>query len=358
MKKHFDYFMTSWIDFIFLRPLPGMRLIQLGVALILAVFAGFAFSIGIPTKNGKVDLSFDSGAGLPTFFLTIILTVAIGLIIGGALWLLFDLRREGRKQVLAIELRGLRDTSGQPLAAAVPKRLKGRRVPLLVDIRQGADGALLAPEFALTKLEGLPNSIHQLCTGLDRSDLTLVAGGMAAVPFAFLMGVLLDDEARVTLLDWDREREDWRNLDEPDDGERLVLSGMETVGNACEVVVAVSVSYPEDSAAILHRFPNLPVIRLGLLTPAIDHHWSAAKQARWAQQFFEIARQLCATNVRHIHLVLVAPTSVVISFGRSYDKRNLPALTVHQYENGSPATYPWGVAMPVANAPSPTLVRF
>lgn len=357
MKKHFDYFMTSWIDLIFLRPLPGTRLIQLGVALILAVFAGFAISIGIPTKNGRISLSFDSGAGLPTLFLTIILTVAIGLIVGGALWLFVDLRREGRKQVLAIELRGLRDTSGQPLASAVPKRLKGRRIPLPVDIRQGADGALLSPELALKKLEGLPNSIHQLSTGRDRRDLTLVAGGMAAVPFAFLMGALLDDEDRVSLLDWDREREDWRSLDEPDDGERLVLTGVDSVGDASEVVIAVSVSYPEDRVAIAHRFPGVPVIRLGLPAPAVDHHWSATKQSAWAQQFFNVARQLCATNVRQIHLVLVAPTSVVISFGRSYDKRNLPALTVYQYENGSPATYPWGVTMPVANSPSASLAR-
>jgi hypothetical protein len=199
--------------------------------------------------------------------------------------------------------------------------------------------------------------IHQSLAGRDRRDLTVIAGGMAAVPFAFLMGVLLYDEDRVTLLDWDRAQECWRSLDEPDDGERLVQTGLETIGNASEVVVAVAVSYPEDRAAIAHRFPGVPVIRLGLPAPAIDHHWSAQKQAAWAQQFFDVARALCATNVRQVHLVLVAPTSVVISFGRSYDKRNLPALTVYQYENGSPATYPWGVTMPVANTPSATLLR-
>lgn len=357
MKKHFDYFIRSWIDFIFLRPLPGMRLIKWGVTLILATFAGFALTVGIPTENGRIDVSFDSGAGIPAFVLALVLTLASLMIIGGALWLFVDLRRESRKQVLAIELRGLRDMSGQPLISAVPTGIMDRRVSLLLDIRQGADGVLLSPEQALARLESLPHMIHQSSTGRDRRDLTVVAGGMAAVPFAFLMGVLLDDEGRVTLLDWDRAQECWRGLDEPDDGERLVLTGLETVGDASEVVVAVSVSYPEDRVAIAHRFPGLPVIRLGLSAPTIDHHWSAAKQAAWAQQFFDLARQLCATNVRQVHLVLVAPTSVVINFGRSYDKRNLPALTVYQYENGSPATYPWGIKMPVANAPGATLVR-
>lgn len=357
MKKHFDHFMTSLIDFIFRRPLPGMRLIHWGVLLILVTFTGFALTVGIPTKNGRMNVSFDSGAGTPAIILALVLTLGVLLIIGGAAWIIFDLRRESRKQVLAIELRGLRDTSGQPLFSAVPKGITGRRIPLLLDIRQGADGVLLAPEQALVRLESLPHMIHQSSSGRDRQDLTLVAGGMAAVPFAFLMGVLLDDEDQVSLLDWDREREHWRSLDEPDDGERLVLTGLETVGDASEVVVVVSVSYPEDRAAIAHRFPGLPVIRLGLPVPAVNHHWSATKQAAWAQQLFDVARQLCATKVRQIHLVLVAPTSVVISFGRSYDKRNLPPLTVYQYENGSPATYPWGVTMPVANASRASLTR-
>lgn len=357
MKKHFDHFMTSLIDFIFRRPVLGMRLINWGVLLILATFTGFALTVGIPTENGRINVSFDSAAGTPAVVLSLTLAVGALLIIGGAVWILFDLRRESRKQVLAIELRGLRDTSGQPLAAAVPKTISGRRVPLLIDIRQGADGALLAPEQALARLESLPHLIHQNSAGRDRQDLTLVAGGLAAVPFAFLMGVLLDDEDRVSLLDWDREREDWRNLDEPDDGERLELSGLETVGAASEVVVAVSVSYPDDRSAIARRFPGLPVVRLCLPTPAVDHHWSIAKQAAWAMQFFDIARQLCSTNVKQVHLVLVAPTSVVISFGRNYDKRNLPALTVYQYENGSPATYPWGVTMPVANCTKASVVH-
>lgn len=357
MKKHIDHFITSLIDFIFRRPMLGMRVIKWGVLLILATFAGFALTVGIPTENGQINVSFDSGAGTPAIILTLALALGTLIIIGGAVWIFFDLRRESRKQVLAIELRGLRDTSGQPMVAAVPKTIIGRRVPLLVDIRQGADGQLLAPEQALARLESLPHMIHQHSAGGDRQDIQLVAGGMAAVPFAFLMGVLLDDEDRVQLMDWDRERENWRALDAPDNGERLVLSGLETVRDASEAVFVVSVSYPEDQAAIAHRFSGLPVIRLALATPAVDHHWSVETQAAWAKQFFDVARQLCATNVRHIHLVLIAPTSVVINFGRSYDKRNLPALTVYQYENGSQPTYPWGLTMPVANAPSGTLVR-
>src|SRR5690606_4492950 len=132
-KKHFDYFVRSWIDFIFLRPLPGMRLIKWGVTLMLAALAGFALTVGIPTEDGRIDVSFDSGAGTPAFVLALVLTLAFLLIIGGALWLFVGLRRESRKQVLVVELRGLRDMSGQPLVSAAPKGLTGRRVPLLLD---------------------------------------------------------------------------------------------------------------------------------------------------------------------------------------------------------------------------------
>lgn len=357
MNKHADHFLTSLIDFIFRRRTPGIKLIGWGVAVVLAALSGFAFTVVIPLERGPAKFTFDSGASTPALILSLLLMLGLLLIVCGLAWIAYDLRRETRRQVLAVELRGLRDTGGQPLAAAVPKSLLGRRVPLLVNIRQGADGQLRDPDDALTKLENLPQLLQQHSDGLDRRDQALVAGGLAAVPFTFLMGVLLDDENHVTLLDWDRTGECWRSLDEPDDGERLEVSGLKSVGASTEAVVVISVSYPEDRDAIARRFPGLPIVRLALPTPAIDHHWSAAKQAAWATQFFDVARELCGTNVRQIHLVLAAPNSVAITLGRRYDKRNLPALTVHQYENGSAEGYPWGVAMPVSNARRASIVR-
>ena len=348
MKKHLDHFLFSLIDFIFRRPLPGIKLIGYGVGLLALLFAGFAISVGIPTKDGRFEFSFDSGAGVSTIVFAIIMTLAVALIVLGGLWIVVDLRKERRQKVIAIELRGLRDTSGQPLDRAIPWTIKGQRDPLLLDIRQGADGTVLSPEHALIRLQTLPHSIDQRVGGRDRGDISLVAAGMASVPMSFLMGVLLDDEDQVTIMDWDRSQENWRSLDAVDDGERFVVTGLEALGDAAEAVLVVSVSYPEDRLAIAHSFAGLPVVRLGLEKPSTDSHWSAVKQAAWAQQFFDVARHLCGTKVRAVHLVLVAPNSVVIALGRRYDKRNLPAISVYQYENGSPAAYPWGVAMPVA----------
>lgn len=357
MKKHFDHFVTSLIDFVFRRPMPGLKLVRWGVGILAIAFGGFAFTGVVPLENGPAKFTLDTGAGTPALLLSLLTVLGLLLIGFGLVWVAYDLRREARKQVLAVELRGLRDTSGQPLAAAVPKSLEGRRVPLLVDIRQGTDGTITMPDVALRKLESLPHMLHQSSAGRDRQDLSIAAAGLAPVSFMFLMGVLLDDEDRVKLLDWDRSRQGWRTLDEADDGERLDVTGVDSVGDATEAVVVVSVSYPEDREAIARRFPGLPVIRLGLAAPVTDHHWSAEKQAAWAKQFFEVARQLCATKVQRVHAVLAVPASVALSLGRAYDKRNVAPLTVHQYERGDPLGYPWGIEMPVANATEAKVAR-
>ena len=129
MKKHLDHFLSSLIDFIFRRPLPGMKLVGYGVGLLALLFAGFAAAVGIPTKDGRFEFSFDSGAGVPTMVFAIVITLAVGLIVLGALWIVVDLRKERRQKVIAIELRSLRDTSGQPLDRAIPWTIKGQRGP-------------------------------------------------------------------------------------------------------------------------------------------------------------------------------------------------------------------------------------
>lgn len=356
MKKHVDHFLTSAIDWIFRRRSPGLSLIRVGVPMFAVLLAGWAVKFSYPMDKGPFTFSLDTGASTPLFILIAATSVALILIIVGLILVVRDEHRNGRRKVIAIELRGLRDTSGQPLKDKVPARIMGRRDQLLVDIRQGADGRVSDPEAALKKLTALPATIEQHEAGLDRSDVTFVAAGLAPVPFSFLMGVLLDDETSVELMDWDRSSENWRRLDGQDDNERFSVSGFDKLGNAKEAVLAVSFSYPTNSSAIAKTFKGLPVVQMELANGNADAHWSADKQAALAAQFFETAKKFCATKVRRLHLILAAPNSVVIRFGRSYDKRNLPELVVYQYENGQDPAYPWGILMPVASIPEPTIV--
>ena len=94
-------------------------------------------------------------------------------------------------------------------------------------------------------------------------------------------------------------------------------------------------------------FPGLPIVRMTLDGGGLHSHWSDRKQGHLADQFLQTAFELDRRGVTRIHLVLAAPNSVVFRFGRSYDKRNLPAISVYQFEKGSHPPYPWAVAMPV-----------
>jgi hypothetical protein len=104
-------------------------------------------------------------------------------------------------------------------------------------------------------------------------------------------------------------------------------------------------------------FPSLPIVRLALDGGSPHSHWSDSKQGELADQFLRAVIRLSGQGVRRIHLVLAAPNSIVFRFGRSYDKRNLPSVTVYQFENGSIPAYPWGVDMPVGGTSRAAIVR-
>lgn len=49
------------------------------------------------------------------------------------------------------------------------------------------------------------------------------------------------------------------------------------------------------------------------------------------------------------------PASLSLRFGTVYDKRNLPSLTVNQFEQADPKKFPWAIRMPVAGLAQPEL---
>lgn len=348
MKHHFDNFLAGAIDWIWRKRSTGLTLIRISVTVLLALLGtSWAMEIIVPTTSGLFQFSFDMNQGTPAYLIVVGLIITVLLIVVGIVLLIIEERRLGKKRAIAIELRGLRDTTGDPLKDKIPCNILGRREQILVNIRR-SDGRILDPEDALQQVLYLPTSIAHLEAGADRSDIAHVAGGLAPVPFSFLMGVQLDDEGSVTLMDWDRNGDCWRSLNGQDDGDRFTVSGMDQVGQAEEIVLSISVSYPTNTHGITQTFAGQPIVSMSLSNLATDGHWSEGKQAALAQEFFNTMRALSGTYVKHVNLVLAAPNSVVIRFGRIYDKRNLPPLTVWQYENGQTPPYPWGVCMPVA----------
>ncbi|WP_374226561.1 hypothetical protein [Bradyrhizobium sp. SRL28] len=128
------------------------------------------------------------------------------LILVGLIWEIVryrtEQRRLSRKKVIVIESRGLRDGVGKALADAVPTNLEGHRDPVILDLRQGViDGHIVSPQAAVDKLISLPVDLARRETGLDRSDLLRIYGGLAPVPLTFLTGVLIDDETSTLIFD-------------------------------------------------------------------------------------------------------------------------------------------------------------
>ena len=262
-------------------------------------------------------------------------------------WRLFlENRSNSRKRVIVVEGRGLRDDDGSPLVEAIPKSITGQRIPVLLDLRNRMDGNVIEPEGAISEIAANQRLVMQNRKSVDRKDLTTVYGGLTPVPYTFLTGVFLDDEGCIVTYDWDRMREAWRALDVEDDQSAFILSGLDEVNDSIEVVLALAYSYPIEDSDLATTF-SCHIVRLTLDGMSSDAHWSADKQNRLAQQFLEIVKQISARGVRRIHLVLAAPNSVVFTFGRRYDKRNLPELVVYQYQRGQKPAYPWGILMPV-----------
>jgi hypothetical protein len=336
MKRHLDNFITSAIDYLFRPKSVGAKLIRYSIPLIIAP-AGLSFyvSLDFPTENGIGQFSLSSGGGTPFWITLAILLIGIALLSLGIYLVWFDHKKSKRKRIYAIELRGLRDFVGDPLLSSIPKRITGKRDEILVDLRQGADGKVLDPKIALKKLSNLPDQILNTTSGLDRSDLSFYAGGLAPVPYCFLFGLLLDDENRVELRDWDRKTQCWRKLEEDDDKDRFSQTDLTKIGTHSEIVLSVSVSYPTDTSGIKETFPELPIIETRLGSISADTHWSSEKQLALADQFFQLAKNLSAKNVQTIHLIIASPASLVIQFGKIYDKRNLPSIVVYQYERGT-----------------------
>ena len=293
-------------------------------SVIIAIFAGkpiLTFLVRIffgtlPEKYSTTIRTVDAMSGWILILCYIVIVIAILIII----WRLYtDNRSAMRKRVLVVEGRGLRDDDGSPLDKAVAEEIPGQCISLLLDLRNSLDGKIIEPEKAILKIAANHQSIIQHCRSVDRSDLTIVYGGLTSVPYTFLTGVYFDDESSIITFDWDRKMEKWRNLLEGDDEKEFKDSGFHDVRDSAEVVLALSYSYPIVDEDLLSTF-CCPVVRMTLDGQSSDAHWSETKQNRLAQQFFEKIKQLKAISVKRIHLVMAAPNSVVFTFGRRYDR--------------------------------------
>lgn len=354
--------LRAFIDWIFRRRSPALQVMRTGLAcLTIALSVSWALDVSVPIEGGTFAFNINTGEGTPSLVVGGVAAFGALLIVIGLVWEVIryraDQHRLSRKKIIVIEARGLRDGIGKALADAIPSNLEGHREPMILDLRQGVvDGKIVSPEAAVDKLMSLPVDLARRESGLDRSDLQRIYGGLAPVPVTFLTGILIDDESSTLIFDWDRHQQKWRPLDQPDDKKRFAIEGLdESAAGLEEVGLLVSVSYRVDAEGVRKKLEGMKQISPSLEDGLPDSHWSEDKQRAIGRQFLETVIRLGNLGIRRIHLFLAAPNSVVFRFGSLYDKRNLPEVIVYQYEREVTPPYPWGIVMPVCGRVKPEI---
>ncbi|MCH2256018.1 MAG: SAVED domain-containing protein [Alteromonas sp.] len=349
MKKAISYFIEKAADWLFRRRSSALIVFRTGGVLLSMTLIG-SWGVSLSYSDAARTLAFGYQSSSTTqLILNIGFVVGILLTVLGAVWEYQRYRDEKKqnekKKTVVIEQRGLVDTSDSPLSEFIKNKCAWQVDSLVQDIRERVtENVISRPDLALAKVSNLKMSLAEKTAQSAASDISIAYGGVFPVPFTFYTGYLLDDESRITLHDWDRDIGGWRDLDDIDDGEEFIVEQSPAIGKS--VVLAVSVSYPVDRQSIINVFAGLPVNYLSLPTLDRNNHWSKAKQDRLSGEFFEYCKKLLGLGVEHIHLVLASQNSIAFRFGQSYDKRNLPSVSVYQYERHQATRYPWCVQIP------------
>jgi hypothetical protein len=357
MKNLVHNFFNRLFDWLFRVRSVGALLLRAGVSLLaLLLAASFAAKLAFQTNTLKFDFQVDTGGGLPEWLTYSVAALSMLLIAVGIALLLRDDRREQRKQLIIIEVRGLHSSPDTPLKHAVRPAFRGLRSAVLVDFRPSHSSELVNPERILDSVEGMTLHVKSAAEGRDMSDVTVAMGGVAAVPAMFFIGMKMDDESHVELYDWERDMKCWQPIAGPDDGNRPLPLQIPVISpGEKEVVFAVSASYAVDDGAIAATFPGLPVVKLSATKIQANSYWSEEVQLAFAVEFRSAVQALLALQIEQIHLLLVAPASLALRLGATYDERLHPRLIVYQYERSSTPPYPWGILLPHHGSRRPSI---
>lgn len=352
LLSYLMWIVTRFVNFATRKRNIGLGVAAVGVGIIAIVGAG-SLNFEVRQFFGVIEaFKFSNEGGLSDHLTTLCAYVALFIIAVGIYMAISDWRHERqerqRKRVAVVELRGLVDTSDHPLLEAVPDSLVGQRLSLLLDARQKLSSNPPQVAQVLDEIYLMPRDLRRIRDDNARADVQVVAGGIMQVPLLFFAGVVLEDEGNVLVMEWDRINSRWGELAEADSGDRFTITGLDTVQPGGEVVVAVSASYVASLPDIQKAFPGLPLVHLRHPKAVPNQLWYAGENAALQQQFLQTLGQLEGQKVSMVHLILAAPASVCINFGRRYDPHNMPPLRCYQWQRTEQNPYPWAVEMPTA----------
>lgn len=332
------------IEYTFRKKSYASILLRCGVSLIVGSFQGFIFTLKfllddvVPIIN---EIEIDYGETYGCSFLVGLLLIFISMY-----WEYSNNKIERNKPKFALYQKYLTNSLERDFKETINKKAGSSVTVTEIDISQFVENSILIePEKSLKKINNKISVFIENVNGANNSA-ELYYGGLMAVPFAFYTGMELDDRYPITVFDYDRNDEKWKEIKEMVNPEFSPNISIENNGNnSGNSIISIGVSYPINEDEIQSNFPNYPISKIVIAPININNHWDLTFQKELQLKFFELAQKLGASGTKTIHLILAAQNSVSFNLGRCYDNRNLPEIIVYQYEKGNEIRYPWGIKM-------------
>ena len=281
----------------------------------------------------------------------ILFGVAIFLILCGAGWLFYCAHRQNsreaeasdRKVVLCVQLDAYNEVIPLPLTSAVPTRLKGRRILILVRKRDFLVGGNNLQDVALEILN-IKSNLLQHANGLAPDDISVCAGGLAPVPFLFMFGNVLEDDRPINWAELHRNSGQWL-WDK--DGSSVQSWGIPNLDGICssDVVLRSGITYSINADDVSKAFPDKEIVIWEPTEKLFQVIIDEASCNAICDDFKKLLRQLGSKGVKRVHFLLACSTLLTMRLGSVFDPRNMPDVIVYQYEKNSELIYTWGVGI-------------
>lgn len=275
--------------------------------------------------------------------------LAMLLIVSGATWLFQCAHRQNkreaeendRKVVLCVQFDAYNEVIPALLTAAVPTEIKGKRIPILIQKRDALVGGHGIQDVA-DEVMHIKKSLLQHAGGRDLNDITVCAGGIAPVPFLFMLGNVLEDDRPVNWAEWERNSGRWLWSK---DGTSVPAWDIPTLDaiQTSEVVLRSGITYPIAAGDVSRAFPNHDVVVWEPTEKLFQIVLDEACCIVICNEFKKLLCQLNSKGVKRVHFLLACSTALTMRLGSVLDPRNMPDVIVYQYEKSSDLLYTWGL---------------
>lgn len=327
----------------------GARLISTGL-FILMVSAGVNFAGKLNVNiSGLAFAGSMSSAETPSYFNYL----ALFLIVIGAFWILFTDHKQrkqeaienNRKIAFVVQIDAYSNVIPTPLKSSLPTEIKGKPISIVIEKRDALVGGYNLQDVA-DDIINIERTLKQHAGGLDLADVSVCAGGLAPVPFLFLLGNVLEDERPIHWAEWDRKESRWAWAN---DGQFIHSWGLPTaeILISDEVVLKSGITYPISENEISTAFPHFPVVKWEPADKLFQRILDESSCSEICDEFKSLMLQLKGQGVKRVHFLLACSAALTMKLGSVLDPRNMPEVIVYQYEKNSDLIYTWGLGVKV-----------